>query len=199
MKYFSLDNNLKQVKSFIPNSIQKTSAPGTHKKGRSTCESTEILSQFLDKSLDKSPRKDNIRCTLIRRIIKLIRSVNKCKIKISLNPKSLKLLKIISANIDELSKLVNKKNLPYIENKTNKKYKSYNDSYCRIFFSNNVIRELYFVYIDYIFTSRTFEERCKDLNIYCCKDKRIRSSRCTKKWEKLKNILLKEPMEHFGV
>lgn len=199
MKYISIENFLKQNINFISSNLQKESTLEKYKKGRSVSESTGILSQFLDKSLEKSPRKDNIRCTLIRRITKLIRSVTKCQIKIPLNPKSLKLLEIISTNIDELSKLVDKKNLPFIEKKTNKKFKSYNSSYCRIFFSNNIIRELYFIYIDYIFKTRTFDQRCKDLGVYCCKDKRIRSSKCTKKWEMLKTVLLKEPIKHFSV
>lgn len=198
MKFISIEKFITQNTNFIPSNMQKKSTLETYKKGRSATEATGILSQFLDKSLEKSPRKDNIRCTLIRRIIKLIRSVIKCQIKIALNIKSLELLKIISTNIDELSKLVDKKNLPFIENKTNKKFKSYNSSYCRIFFSNNVIRKLYFTYIDYIFTTRTFDQRCKDLGVYCCKDKKIKSSKCTKKWEMLKNILLKEPIEHLS-
>ncbi|OMJ70990.1 hypothetical protein SteCoe_30917 [Stentor coeruleus] len=175
----------------FPYFIQENFKVETTKRGRKTVCSTEILSEFLDKKKKKSPRKEYIRCSILRKLIKLIRSVMKNMIKTSLHPINIEILKLISANMDESKMMIKKDSLPYIENHTNTKFRSYNDAFCKQFFSRPLARELYKLYIEYLFIARNEEQRNKDLSVFCC-DKTKNDHDCSAKWEKLKELLLSE-------
>ncbi|OMJ67709.1 hypothetical protein SteCoe_35056 [Stentor coeruleus] len=180
---------LKPVKSAQSTKILSKNST---KRGRKITKSTEILSQFLDNSLNKAPRKEYVRCCLLRRLVKMIRLVLNNKIKLALHSSTIEILNFIESNKEELKHIINKENLPFEENKVNVKFKSYSDGYCRQFFSNTVAREIYKLYIEYLFSGQTLEQRSKDLGLYCCRKGTEENAECKEKWEKLKEILLGE-------
>lgn len=192
MSIYSYENMIIPSFAFFPTIAMPQVINQDNKKGRKMTEFSKILTDFLDSTLKKKPRKEFIRCTILRKLVKIIRSVLKNHVKIIINSISIEMLKIISENADDLRNAVNKNNLPYVENKKNRKYKSYNDKFCEMFFSNAIIKKVYALYIEYIFTTRNFDQRCKDLGVYCCKKKNIKSVHCMMKWEILKDYLLRE-------
>lgn len=183
-------NQNQSIKILMTNSV---------KRGRKTTKSTEVLSQFLDKSLNKAPRKEYVRCCLLRKLVKMIRLVLNNKIKLVMHSSTIEILNFLESNKEELNHIINREKLPFGENKANEQFKSYSDAYCKQFFSNAVVREVYRLYIEYIFSACTLKIRCKDLGVYCCKEKIGDSFECKEKWERLKEILLRESEVYYEV
>ncbi|OMJ79494.1 hypothetical protein SteCoe_20504 [Stentor coeruleus] len=192
-----MNNSILQVllpSVIFPYFIQEHSNIPATKRGRRIACSTEILSEFLDKKKKKAPRKEYIRCSVLRKMIKLIRSATKSKIKIELHPIVIEILSLITANIEESRIMVEKNSLPFVENHENLEFKSYSDAFCKKFFSRPLAREIYKLYIEYLFIARTEDQRSKDLGIFCC-DKTCNDHDCSAKWMKMKELLLKEVEE----
>lgn len=163
------------------------------KRGRKATKSTKILSLFVNKSKEESPRKEFIRCCLLRRMVKLLRLVRNNKIKKVLpHPFLGEILNVLIANLEVVLPFIEKKNLPYVENKTNMKFKSYNDAFCKFFFSKSPIKEIYKLYVEYFFATKNCADRSKELGAYCCKEQCTEDFECQTKWSKLKELLVQE-------
>ena len=169
---------------------EETGKNNKEKRGRKSLNSTIILSEFFGKNRKDPPRREYIRCCLFRKMFKFIRSIRKNKVESSTMLFYKELLEVISENYKEIKKLTAKENLPYVENKTNKKYRSYNNKFCKEFLKNDLIKKVFCLFVEYLFTNFSLEELSKKLGIYCCKDTCQDELSCRIRFEKIKYLIL---------
>lgn len=83
MSIYSYENMIIPSFAFFPIIAMPQVINQDNKKGRKMTEFSKILTDFLDSTLKKKPRKEFIRCTILRKLVKIIRSVLKNHVKSS--------------------------------------------------------------------------------------------------------------------
>lgn len=162
------------------------------KRGRKTKNLTIILSNFLSKSRKDPPRNEFLRCSLLSKMLKMIRSVLKNKASIFLSPSYALFCIIVKTNSDYILEKIENKNLDLNKNKKNLIYKSFSNKFCEVFFSDLLIRQLFEVFIDFVFTDYTLKELQKYIGVYCCEKNCIDESLCRLKYIWLKGAILED-------
>jgi hypothetical protein len=176
---------------FIPLFVHQVSDQKS-KKGRKTEKITELLSLFFNKKRTQPPRKEYIRCTLLRKIYKHLRSIKHKNFIVTENSYIQNISKLYQGNPEEIDKIIDKPNTPFMDNKTNRKYKSYCDAYCQFVFSSRVFKEIYVNYIEYLFSFYSYKHLSKKLGASCCYNNCIEGFDCKIKWTQLKEYLIQE-------
>ena len=148
----------------------------------------------------KHPKLEYLRCKLIRGLKKLIR--------VLLNSRSPKQFKFASINQESLEKIsafskfinYNKHQLQEIlstkETSPVYKFKSYNIQFCKEFFSEEVIRECYLLYLEVLFGSKSCKELCKEFKFQCC-DRFEHGEDCVEKWKEMKDYVQFEMVDEL--
>lgn len=162
------------------------------KRGRKAIEMTIALSKFLAKNRKEPPRKEFLRCCLFRKMFKMIRSILKNRASIILHPSYALLCILVKTNSDHILTKIEKQNLPYVENKTNEIYKSYSNSFCKDFFADLLMRQIFETFIDVVFATYSLKDMQNSIGVYCCKGTCANESLCTVKFEWLKEVILED-------
>lgn len=186
---YSMQLLFNQAYLSMPQPIAIPTETNPHKRGRKALDLTLILSEFYSRSKKDPPRREYIRCSLLRKMLKFLRLHFKNKIKPSSHPFFQELINIIEANEKEVKKLTAKEKLPYVENKSNLRFKSYNNEFCKNFLSSTLMWTIFIYFVEYLFACYSFEDLQKTLGIYCCKDQCLGEPQCRLKYEKVKSIL----------
>jgi hypothetical protein len=174
------------------------------------------LGNFKSKN-GNSPKKEYVRCKLIRGHKRAIRNSfigKKAKKTINrINPKNKKqLLKFdLFANhaiknkiiLEIISRPENGPKTDGISKKSKSEYeqaeKSFNDNYCRKYFSNSITRDSFELYCEVLFYGSSVNELCEKFDFACCTIKNNHSDECRIKWNKLESFLKNELMNELGI
>jgi hypothetical protein len=76
-------------------------------------------------------------------------------------------------------------------------FKSYNISFCKMFFEMPEVREAFHLYVNYIFSDYNCERLCEEFNFQCCLSEK-HSKNCENKWRELQEFILWDMMEELG-
>lgn len=186
---YSMQLLFNQAYLSIPQPIINPTETNPHKRGRKALDLTVILSEFYSRSKKDPPRREYIRCSILRKMLKFIRLYFRNKLKPSIHPFYQELINLIQANEKEVKKLTAKERLPYVENKSNHKFKSYNNEFCKSFLSSSLMWTVFIYFVEYLFACYSFQDLQKALGIYCCKGLCLGEHECRSKYEKVKSIL----------
>ena len=147
----------------------------------------------------KSPKKEYLRCKLIRGCKKCIRHLSQGK-----NPQKMIKFKKSSEKVKVIiDKMINyhQENLETLSDfsKTDTKlsdqtFKSYNSNFCSNFFKNKAVRKIFRFYIKLIFLDSDIQKLQKEFNFTCC-FKKEHSSECYEKWSQLKDYIQQEMIQ----
>jgi hypothetical protein len=147
----------------------------------------------------KTPKKEYLRCKLIRGCKKCIRYLSQGK-----NPLKVVKFKKTSGKVKHLiSKMItfHNENLETLKDfsKTDTKlsdetFKSYNSKFCSNFFKNQEVRKIFRFYVKLIFAEPEVQKLQKEFNFSCCL-KKEHCEKCFRKWKVLKNYVLNEMIE----
>ena len=169
---------------------------------------TTVLSNFCKKKIQKrnknieysgEPKKEYLRCKLIRGLKKSIRLVQ-----IGAVSKNFQYL-----NETALSKwssfalFTNQQSDQFFSLASTKvtvqgsKIKSYNQNYCQYFFSVPEIRSSYHYYTEFLFTDLDPKRLCKEFKFQCCINSE-HSLACSMLWNKMKNYIQNDILEELG-
>lgn len=154
------------------------------------------------KSRVSCPKKEYIRCKVIRGTKKSIRLLSKSssqkklgKFFIFSNENKTQwnlMIHHFNSNREILEKFSSTKSkIP------GKEFKSYNISFCKMFFEMPEVREAFHLYVNYIFSDYDCDRLCKEFNFQCCLSEK-HSHVCEKKWRELKEFILWDMMEELG-
>ena len=187
-------------------------------KVRGTIIPSKMLCVFFIRG--KPPKKEYIRCKLIRGHKRAIRHAIANKIprttihKINpLNEYELKSWTIFADDVrlenhrpvlEVLSRTVNG---PLTDGASRREIitpetlRSFSDSFCQSYFSNELILESYKKYVDIIFATQTPENLCKRFGFKCCQneDNEDHYQSCDEKWCELKKYILKGMLEELEI
>lgn len=168
-----------------------------------------VLRNFIsDKfSTPKPPKKEYLRCKIIRGHKRAMRQIIKGKTpkatlhKFSINDsRSLEVWRCLKALIDLNSGLFmdcsNTVSGPKTDGQAKRKNsegfeKSFNIAFCSNYFSHEKVRESYYYYIQLLFTSFNLTDLCEKFNFKCCKGDPHKII-CVEKW-----VMLKEYLEYY--
>lgn len=168
----------------------KTPMMACQKRGRKALDSTLVLSEFYGRSQKGPPRREYLRCCIIRKMLKFIRQYLDSKLLYSYNPYFQQLITIIECNRHIVEILTARENLPGIENGTNRKYKTYNNKFCQEFLGNELMRYIFQLYVEYLFNYNSFNKLRNAISVSCCKGECKDVIQCRLKYEKIKFIIL---------
>ena len=176
----------------------------------------KILSDFECKS-GNSPKKEYIRCKLIRGHKRAIRNafIGK-KAKKTINRVNLKNKKqIVKLNefsthannskvmLEEVSRPENGPKTDGISKRSkvelDKAEKSFNNSYCRKYFRNSLTRESFKLYLDFLFHGSSVNELCDKFDFSCCSQRSNHNVDCKEKWTNLEKYLKVELLSELGI
>lgn len=177
ISFFDLSRQLKSSKPVADNH---------RKKGRKVCEDSLILNQFWNKR-GNYPKKEYIRCQLIRGHKRIIRNLlmnvipNRTLNQFMVSKESSETwnrLKFAVLSHQEKLKILSQTIVgPLTEAQSKRKSeekqglsKSFNNNYCKQYFSTPEIKETFQKYIDYLFYGATLDDLCKKFRIRCCVD-----------------------------
>ncbi|OMJ91167.1 hypothetical protein SteCoe_6335 [Stentor coeruleus] len=181
------------------------------KINRSFVKRTKTISSFYknikskispNKTRVSCPKKEYIRCKIIRGTKKSIRLLSKKS-----NPKKIGKFNIISNEVKAQWNLMahhfnsNKEILKTFSSTKDKipgkEFKSYNISFCKMFFEMPEVREAFNLYVNYIFTDYDCKRLCKEFNFKCCLYEK-HGYDCEKNWRKLKEFILRDMINELG-
>ncbi|CAG9334549.1 unnamed protein product [Blepharisma stoltei] len=175
-----------------------------HKRGlKRTSFEKRLLGLFFtnkNKKL-KPPKKENLRCKIIRGHKKLIRqfqksttpirNLNKCDLSIS---QSAELWDVMQnhyfINKNELDDISRTENGPKTDGKTKRGLgrkgiqNSYNLLFCKEYFKSSVVKQSFFYYVQFLFSYLEPELLCEKFDLRCCRYEHDR--KCAEKWLLLK-------------
>ena len=77
-------------------------------------------------------------------------------------------------------------------------YRSFNDDYCREYFSTLAVQQHYRLYIEYLFADPEPAFLCKKFKLRCCKSDE-HSPRCTRLWEEMKEYMQTGVLEELNI
>ncbi|OMJ96314.1 hypothetical protein SteCoe_44 [Stentor coeruleus] len=148
------------------------------------------------------PKKEYIRCKLIRGTKKSIRNLGKKAF-----PKKIGNFENISSlMLDNWNTMMhyfqeNQKVLSLFSSTQDKipdkETKSYNLKFCKMFFERSEVREAFQFYVKYLFSDYDCNRLCKEFNFQCCRG-HGHTLECGKKWEELKHFILNDMVEEIG-
>ena len=165
-----------------------------------------LMCQFTSKT-KKQLKKEYVRVNIIRRHKKIIRSCLSTGIALKRFNKSVAkmpcgiqgLWKSLAAFYYEhrasLEKIGSTANGPKTDGKSRRckeeisKEKSFNDNFCKKYFSENYVRQSFYLFIEYLFADNNPEELCLAFKYFCC-NQTIHSAQCASNWLKLKEFFL---------
>ena len=162
------------------------------KRGRKAISMTIALSKFSAKNGKEPPRKEFLRCCIFRKMFKMIKSILNDRAKIILHPSYALLCIYVKTNSDHILAKIDKQNLPYVENKTNMIYKSYSNSFCKVFFDDLLMRQIFETFIDVIFGDNNLKKLQSSIRVYCCKGACANENSCRVNFEWLKLVILED-------
>ncbi|OMJ87958.1 hypothetical protein SteCoe_10193 [Stentor coeruleus] len=149
-----------------------------------------------------SPKKEYIRCKLIRGTKKSIRILNKSSFPNKLgnfegiSPQTLTNWNAMMNYFTENKHVL--KEFSSTQNKIpDKEIRSYNLKFCKMFFERLEVREAFMLYIEFLFSDYDCLRLCREFNFQCCRTLR-HTQQCGKRWEELKNFILNDMMEEIG-
>lgn len=195
-------------------SIPESEETYTDKKstGRKQIVDTKILGKFQSLSKPSPPKKEYLRCKMIRGHKRANRQIEK-----KIFPK--RTLNVYSAKAqsywDQLTKCFNlHKSVLVEESKTeagpktdgktkrntgeNNIPKSFNEKFCKRYFQPVQVRESYFYYTEYIFSEFEPDVLCKKFKLRCCRAPE-HSSECLNAWNLLKFYVQKIMLDNLDV
>ncbi|CAG9317339.1 unnamed protein product [Blepharisma stoltei] len=188
--------------------IAKTIPPFWNNPSRKSRHESCVLSLFYNPKspIFKPPKKEYLRCKLIRGHKRILRQIKKCIIPAKTlnridpsNPSALRQYEALRncyyRNADELDPLTETVKGPITDGRAKRKSawcedieNSFNMSFCRSYFAPNSIRESYFLYVELIFMELDAEVLCDKFDFHCCREKN-HSGECIEKWLLMKNII----------
>ncbi|CAG9310424.1 unnamed protein product [Blepharisma stoltei] len=184
--------------------------------GRKTSEDTLILGSFRRAQGKKPPKKEYLRCQIIRGHKRLIRNIanniipRKTLNQIHTSKESFdaydKLKQCYEKNKEVLQIVCKTEQGPKTDGQTKRQKmeekdqdlsKSFNNSYCKSYFESNEVRESYQLYIDYLFSNDSPSELCKKFKFSCCQT--MHTSECIDKWNILRYYVSNKMLVDLGV
>ena len=197
---------MKLLRSIDPHCFESTLTKNIN--SRKVKAETKIRSQFISKGSRKFPKKEYIRCKLIRGHKRILRQItaNEAYIKDLLEnsnenePKQIYLRLLVScflANKNILSELIPVEMGPVNEvmKKKNMKVdhlkKSFNGDFCREYLEKIETRESYYYYIEFLFSDFKCSKLIKKFGFKCCLQEN-HTQACYLKW-----LLLKKYCSHL--
>ncbi|CAG9311373.1 unnamed protein product [Blepharisma stoltei] len=180
--------------------------------GRKQIVDTKILNRFESLSKPKPPKKEYLRCKMIRGHKRVNRQIERgIKPKRTLNVFSAKaksywdqLLKSFNQYKSILSQESKTEAGPKTDGKTKRKGeendlpKSFNGKFCRKYFEPIEVRESYFYYTEYVFSEFDPDVLCKKFKLRCCRAPQ-HSSECMNSWKLLKFYVQKIMFDNLGI
>lgn len=162
----------------------------SNKRGRKPTVFTKVLSLFIAKNQKGPPRKEFIRCCILRLFRKTLNSLEKNRKNLKFHPILIDITRLFNNNIDLIKSYTAKPNLPKMDHSSNKKFNTYNNNYCQNFLSCEIMQQIYRLFIDYLFETLSIRELGKKIGAFCCKDQCDQGNACQVKWEMLKELLI---------
>ena len=176
-----------------------------------------ILSLFdtCRKSAPKPPKKEYLRCKLIRGHKRAIRQILSNIIpKTTIHkfaPTDVKahslwtlMIKIINKDCGLLSKISKTEEGPITDGRAKRSTeslalseKSFNAAFCKAYFANSNVRESFFQYINLIFVDFEPKTLCKKFDFACCR-KVKHSVECVEKWGELYRYITQDMIEELA-
>lgn len=168
------------------------------------------------KSATQTPKKEYVRCKLIRghkRAVRQIMAGQKPKTTIHKfnqeDGKSNSIWLLLSQLIERESPIFEDTSKtesgPITDGKSKRSLetskdsqKSFNGTFCKNYFQHPYIRESFSIYIDLIFSNFDPEVLCEKFEFRCCRGNKHRIE-CLEKWNKLMNYLKLEMIEELGL
>ena len=145
------------------------------------------------------PKKEYLRCKLIRGLKKSIRLVQNAAV-----PNTFQYLSEIAlAKWSTFALFTNQQSeLLYSLASTkvmipDSKIKSFNQKYCKVFFSAPEIRSSYHYYTEFLFSDLDPKRLCKEFKFQCCIN-REHTVDCSILWNKMKNYIQNDIIEELG-
>jgi hypothetical protein len=179
------DSVLELVPRLINDLVSNLITPiSRRKQGRPKKGLAKAVEVFFNKN-KKGPRPANVNVSLMRMIKKLFSSIKKNQIKkisINLNQKDLKLLteivEIYHNNSNNIDRIFESENLN----------RSYNNTFLNSFFTSEVGKDCFKLFIDLIFSEINPEKLCRKFKFKCCRQK-DHDNDCRTRWEDFKKYL----------
>ncbi|CAG9317207.1 unnamed protein product [Blepharisma stoltei] len=190
--------------------------PNTKKAGRRTGDDTIILSLFSREKNNRPPKKEYLRCQLIRGHKRMIRNLgsdiiprktlNKAKICREIFETYNKLKICYEKNKEVLNRACQTINGPKTDGQAKRQKikedrdisRSYNNKYCKSYFESSEVRESYQLYIDYLFANAGPSELSKKFKFSCCKSEK-HNDECIIKWNILRHYVSLKMIQDLGV
>ena len=147
---------------------------------------SDVLKSFFSKKRNSLPRKEFLRCNILRKFIKKLKKIISKREILDLEPSFLNLCNLVLQNKEEVLEAIDRDHLPYTENRKNKQFKSFNDKFCEIFFKDRLlIQQIFCLFIEYIFT-QSIQKLSKDIGVFCCMKECESINTCGLKYQQLK-------------
>ncbi|CAG9311374.1 unnamed protein product [Blepharisma stoltei] len=199
----------------IPEISTETEEPLSTRKstsGRKQIVDTKILNRFESLSKPKPPKKEYLRCKMIRGHKRVNRQIEKG----TLPQKTLNVFSEKAQSYwDQLTKCFHQyRSILSEESKTeagpktdgkakrkgeeNDLPKSFNGKFCKKYFEPIQVRESYFYYTEYIFSEFDPDVLCKKFKLRCCRAPQ-HSSECMNSWKLLKFYVQKIMLDNIGI
>ncbi|CAG9316673.1 unnamed protein product [Blepharisma stoltei] len=197
-----------------PIQVRETEETCTEVKstGRKQIVDTKILGRFQSVSNPYPPKKEYLRCKMIRGHKRANRQIEKGVIpKRTINAYSAiaesywsKLTNCFNANKNILIEESKTEAGPKTDGKTKRNGnengipKSFNEKFCKRYFSPKEVRESYFYYTEYIFAEFEPSVLCKKFKIKCCRSPN-HTYECLESWKLLKFYVQKIMLDNLCV
>ncbi|CAG9325969.1 unnamed protein product [Blepharisma stoltei] len=200
----------------VPEGLVDTEEPfSTRRKstsGRKQIVDTKILNRFESLSKPKPPKKEYLRCKMIRGHKRANRQIEKG----TLPQKTLNVFSDKAQSYwDQLTKCFHLyRHILSEESKTeagprtdgkskrtceeNGLQKSFNGKFCKKYFEPIQVRESYFYYTEYIFSEFDPDVLCKKFKLRCCRAPQ-HTSECMNSWKLLKFYVQKIMFDNIGI
>ncbi|CAG9319803.1 unnamed protein product [Blepharisma stoltei] len=163
----------------------------------------------------KPPKKEYLRCKLIRGHKRILRQLRKCVMpRKTLNRfdhsshSARRLFDMLRScyyrNAEELDRLSETSSGPITDGRAKRKHtplahveNSFNVTFCESYFSPASIRESYFLYVELVFSELNPEILCDKFDFWCCK-KRRHDGTCVEKWLLMKDVIQFNMISELG-
>lgn len=187
-----------------------------NRRGRKLHKITEILKRFF-RGKASVPKKDNFTLCIMRKFIKVLRSMVKNKypklygleFDIKVENQCLKwdqLTKLYRKNQEIIKSASETSNSPLTESRSKNELnrqnqqKTFNRTFNGDFFSNIVIKDAFRIFLNLIFDHEYCNGLCKEFKFSCCKIQgNTHTEECKEKWMGLKNYYFYDFFYEIGV
>ncbi|CAG9310468.1 unnamed protein product [Blepharisma stoltei] len=186
------------------------------KSGRRPSYDTWVLSLFNRGKKSLHPKKEYLRCQLIRGHKRINRNIMKLKFpkktlnKLNeLNDASVAafdlLKKCFEKHREELSKISRTEEGPETDGKAKryeikqKSNRSFNHLFCKTYFEKFSVRESYHYYVSYLFSDFNLDSLCKKFGFRCCLMESEHTPYCYQKWGILHNYAAYEMLKEIEI